>query len=77
MGGMENVNMKTLNEITYGMAPHEMGTTGLVKYVRGHHWPYIPESTCFAARMDLAVSIIVNRYSARAAEVFRKAVHAS
>ena len=68
--------MKTLNEIQYGCAPKDMGTTGLVEYVRGPHWPYVPESTCFSARAELAESIIKGRYGDKGVEAFRKAVHA-
>lgn len=48
----------------------------VVNYVRGHHWPFIPESTCFIARFQLAESIITKRYGNKAVGVFRKAVYA-
>ena len=67
----------TLNEQDYGCCPEDMGITGLVAYVRGPHWPYVPESTCFAARMQLAKEIIVKRgLGNTAAQVFEKAVYA-
>ena len=67
--------MKTLNELDYGMSPKDMGTTGLITYVRGHFWPYVPESTCFVARQEFAESIIKSRGGNVAA--FRKAVQAN
>lgn len=70
------MSTKTLNEIKYGMSPKEMGTTGLVNYVRGEFWPLVVESTCFMARMHLAEEIITGRFGVKAAPIFRKAVYA-
>jgi len=42
---LAHVRTLTMNEWDYGCKPEEMGTTGLVNYVRGHHWPFVPEST--------------------------------
>lgn len=66
--------MKTINEIDYGCSPQAMGTTGLIKYVRGHFWPLVIESTCFAARHDLACSIILKRNGEKSLVAFKKAV---
>ena len=73
---LAHVRTLTLNEQDYGCKPEEMGTSGLVNYVRGHHWPFVPESTCFVARFQLAESIIRNRCGNKAVELFRKAVYA-
>ena len=73
---LANDGTKTLNELDYGCRPEDMGTTGLVTYVRGHHWPYVPESTCFVARFELANEIITKRHGAKAVPFFYKAVYA-
>ena len=53
-----------------------MGTTGLVDYVRGPHWPCVVESTCFSARMARAKEIIDRRCGTLAIALFEKAVYA-
>jgi len=73
---LAHVRSLTLNEMDYGCTPEEMGTTGLVAYVRGHHWPCVVESTCFVSRFNLAEEIISKRCGAKAVELFRKAVYA-
>lgn len=73
---LAHVRSLTLNEMDYGCKPEEMGTTGLVDYVRGHHWPFVPESTCFVARMQCAEEIVAKRCGPKAVELFRKAVYA-
>lgn len=74
---LARVRTLTLNEQDYGCTPEEMGTSGLINFVRGPHWPYVPESTCFVARMQLAEEILTARgHGAQVLTVFRKAVYA-
>lgn len=73
---LDYVRGLTLNEQQLGAKPEEMGTTGLINYVRGPHWPYVPESTCFHARYLAALEIIVARCGASVKPLFDKAIQA-